>query len=60
MRLVSAPEAVRKWMNSIPDWLEVCVVSARDDPSLDALDEGEKSAIFLGLSLSADLVLINT
>ena len=35
------------------------MVSASDDPSLDALDEGEKSAIALGLSLSADLLLID-
>jgi predicted nucleic acid-binding protein len=55
----SAPEAVRNWMNSRPDWLEVSVVSASDDPSLRALDEGEKSAIALGLSLRADLILID-
>ena len=59
LRHPSAPEAVRNWMSSRPDWLEVSVVSASDDPSLGALDEGEKAAIALGLSLSADLVLID-
>ncbi len=34
-------------------------MGASDDPSLAALDEGEKAAIALGLSLSADLVLID-
>jgi predicted nucleic acid-binding protein len=46
-------------MSSRPDWLEVSVVSASEDPSLGGLDVGEKSAIALGLSLSADLVLID-
>lgn len=59
LRHPSAPEAMRTWTRSRPDWLEVSVVSASDDPSLDALDEGEKSAIALGLSLSADLLLID-
>jgi predicted nucleic acid-binding protein len=59
LRHPSAPQAVQTWMRSRPDWLEVSVVSASDDPSLGALDEGEKSAIALGLSLSADLVLID-
>lgn len=46
-------------MISTPDWLEVSVVSASDDPSLRVLDEGEKSAIALGLLLSADLILVD-
>jgi len=55
----SAPEVVRNWMNMRPGWLEVSVVSSGEDPSLAALDEGEKSAIALGLSLRADLILID-
>ena len=55
----SAPEAVRRWMKSRPDWLEVSALSLGDDPSLSVLDEGEKSAIVFGLSLSADLILID-
>ena len=43
----------------MPAWLEVSVVSASADPSLDALDEGEKAAIALGLSLRADLMLMD-
>ena len=35
------------------------MISASDDPSLDALDEGEKSAIALRLSLSAHLLLLD-
>jgi len=59
LRHPSAPQAVRDWMGSRPSWLEVRAVNTSDDPSLGALDEGEKSAIALGLSLPADLVLID-
>ncbi len=51
-RRYSSPQSSR--MNT-----EVLVVDATDDPSLQKLDEGEKSAIALGLSLSADLILID-
>jgi len=48
LRHPSAPQVVRTWMRSVPEWLEISVVRASGDPSLDALDEGEKSAITLG------------
>lgn len=59
LRHPSAPDAVRSVMSVRPDWLEVTAIDASDDPSLRALDEGEKSAIALGLSLSVDLILID-
>jgi predicted nucleic acid-binding protein len=59
LRHASAPEAVRSAMNERPGWLEVTEFDASDDPALGALDKGEKSAIALGLSLSADLILID-
>lgn len=59
LRHPSAPQAVRDWMRSSPEWLAVSEVNASDDSSLDSLDAGEKSAIVLGLSLSADLILID-
>jgi predicted nucleic acid-binding protein len=55
----SAPEVAGKWTNSKPDWLEVSEAGAGNDPSLSALDEGERSAIALGLTLRADLVLMD-
>jgi predicted nucleic acid-binding protein len=55
----SAPEAVRNWMTSPPGWIEVSVVSTSADPSLSALDEGERAAIALGLSLEAELILMD-
>jgi predicted nucleic acid-binding protein len=55
----SAPEAVRNWIGSRPGWLEITEVRVGDDPSLIMLDEGERAAIALGLSLSADLLLID-
>jgi predicted nucleic acid-binding protein len=59
LRHPSAPAAVQSWISSIPKWLEVSEVRESDDPTLGALDEGEKSAITLGLSRSADLILID-
>ncbi len=35
------------------------MVDPSDDPLLRALDDGERSAISLGLSVSADLILID-
>jgi predicted nucleic acid-binding protein len=55
----SAPDGVRSWMSSRPCWLEVSLVAITDDPSLQTLDEGEKAAIALGLSIAADLILID-
>src|ERR1035437_829975 len=54
----SAPPTVRDWMRQPPGWLEVMPVADIDDPALDALDRGERSAIALGLSLKADLILV--
>jgi predicted nucleic acid-binding protein len=45
LRHPSAPEMVRNWMSKKPDWLEESVVDPIDDPSLRALDDGERSAI---------------
>lgn len=53
----SAPEAVRAWVNAKPGWLEVSEAGAVEDPSLVALDDGERAAIAVGLSLKADLLL---
>jgi predicted nucleic acid-binding protein len=55
----SAPNAVRDWMQSEPNWIEVLVLSQSPDPSLSGLDPGERFAIALGLSLSAELILID-
>jgi predicted nucleic acid-binding protein len=39
--------------------LQVLPVTASDDPAFQPLDEGEKSALTLGMSLGADLILID-
>jgi predicted nucleic acid-binding protein len=59
LRHPSAPPAVRDWMRQPPGGLEVVPVAEIDDPALDALDRGERSAIALGLSLKADLILVD-
>jgi predicted nucleic acid-binding protein len=56
-----APEAVRKWMQAPPAWLEVQTPPGNtfDDASLENLDDGEKAALALAASLAADLVLMD-
>ena len=46
-------------MQQPPEWFEVLPVSDLDDPALEVLDAGERAAIALGLSLKADLILID-
>jgi hypothetical protein len=46
-------------MQQPPGWFGVLLAAEIGDPALDALDCGEKSAIALGLSLKADLILID-
>lgn len=55
----SAPAAVQAWVNSLPAWVEVVPVSMSDDPAFQALDDGEKSALTLGMALRAKLILVD-
>jgi len=59
LRHPSAPASLRAWANALPDWLHVLPVTASDDPAFQPLDDGEKSALTLGMSLGADLILID-
>ena len=55
----ATPPIVRTWMEQPPQWLEVLAapVVASQDSSLQALDSGERAAIVLAESISADLLL---
>jgi predicted nucleic acid-binding protein len=59
LRHPSAPALVRDWATTPPQWLEVLPVTPTDDPALQLLDPGETAALTLGLSLHADLILID-
>jgi predicted nucleic acid-binding protein len=59
LRHPSAPAPVRAWADSPPGWLDVLPVSASNDPAFQSLDEGERSALTLGMALGADLILID-
>lgn len=55
-----APAAVRAWAAQPPSWLEISPVSAAiDDPAWRALDAGERAALALARTLSAELVLMD-
>jgi len=55
----AAPQSVRAAVNPPPQWLRVLPIEVVDDPVLMDLDDGEKAALTLGLSLKADLILID-
>ena len=56
---LSAPPAVQAWIKSPPVWLRVLDVVNTDDSAFVNLDPGERAAIVLGLTLKADLILID-
>ena len=55
----SAPPAVQAWIKSPPPWLRVLDAVGNDDPALANLDPGERAALALGITLKADLILID-
>jgi predicted nucleic acid-binding protein len=59
LRHAAAPEPVRLWAKSPPDWFEVLPVGETADPAFQSLDAGERSALILGMTLAADLILID-
>lgn len=55
-----APAIVRAWAAQPPQWLEIRPVAATiDDPGWYALDAGEREALALARTLSAELVLMD-
>jgi predicted nucleic acid-binding protein len=54
-----APQSVRHWIASHPEWLTVSPTQAIDDASLNMLDDGERAAIALAMELQADLILMD-
>ncbi len=54
----ASPQSVRAVFNPPPAWLRIVVTEvADDDPVLMPLDEGEKAALTLDVTLGADLIL---
>ena len=55
----SSPLSVKRWLLSLPAWIDVRRTSSSSDPALDALDPGERDAILLAKEEHADLLLID-
>jgi len=61
LRHRDAPPTVRAWADRPPAWLDIRPVpaAAADDPTLRALDDGERAALALARALGADLILMD-
>jgi predicted nucleic acid-binding protein len=61
LRHRDAPPTVRAWAERPPAWLDIrpVPVDADDNPTLRALDDGERAALVLARALSADLLLMD-
>lgn len=53
----AAPSSVRQWAYSLPKWISVRHAGAITDPTIGALDRGEREAIALATSLGAQFLL---
>ncbi|MGC2144180.1 MAG: hypothetical protein WA619_10180, partial [Candidatus Acidiferrum sp.] len=54
-----APPAVKQWIKSPPEWLEVRQITVPADLALARLDAGEREAIALAEALGADALLLD-
>lgn len=53
------PAAVQDWFAPSPHWLSILPDPVSDDPSLSRLHAGERQAIRLSQTMSADLILMD-
>jgi predicted nucleic acid-binding protein len=59
LRAPETPEAVRSWVNSLPQWLEIASEVPVADSNLSELHQGERDAIALAQHLRADALVID-
>jgi predicted nucleic acid-binding protein len=54
-----APEKVRSWASTMPDWVDAVSYSLLPDPQLEYLGDGERETIQISQEIGADLILID-
>jgi predicted nucleic acid-binding protein len=59
LRHPDAPPVVRHWATSPPGWLKIHSDPEAPDPTLAALDPGERTALLLAAQLRSDVVLLD-
>jgi predicted nucleic acid-binding protein len=55
----AAPQSIRSWALSKPDWLSIASATLPEDLDTASLDDGERAAIALAELIHADLVLMD-
>jgi predicted nucleic acid-binding protein len=55
----SAPEVLRSWLETAPEWLELAPLTGAPDPSLSFLDRGEQEAIPLAEQRQAVRLIVD-
>ena len=58
LRSPAAPDAIKRFMVTVPDWLEI-QAPPEIEQELGHLDQGERETVSLALRMSADLVLLD-
>ncbi|MGB6596011.1 MAG: hypothetical protein WA621_18325 [Candidatus Acidiferrum sp.] len=59
LKAKNAPSAVKQWIKSPPEWMEVRQITVPADLALTKLDAGEREAIALAEALRADALLVD-
>lgn len=59
LRHPDAPQSVRTWAATPPDWLRVHSDPEEPDQTLNTLDPGERTALLLSAQLRSDVVLLD-
>ncbi len=56
----NAPSNVKNWIDDLPEWLQIqSLGTAPNSPTLNRLHPGEREAIILAETLSADLLILD-
>src|SRR5437870_3452521 len=59
LRQPKTPDAVRAWISSLPEWLEIRSATHSEAPDLERLGAGEREGILLAEEIRAEWLIID-